>query len=68
MAGLRAAHACGRFGGRRRALADDQVKVTSQLMKNKEVSINEICKTLRVSRTTLYRYVSSEGTIRVKKF
>ena len=64
MAGLRAARARGRLGGRRRSLTDDQVKIASQLMKNKETPIKEICRTLQVSRTTLYRYISPLGEMR----
>jgi len=64
MAGLHAARARGRVGGRKRSLTKDQVKMAAQLMKNKEVSIREICQTLKVGRTTLYRYVSPEGKIR----
>jgi DNA invertase Pin-like site-specific DNA recombinase len=64
MAGLRAARARGRLGGRQRSLTIDQVKMASQLMKNPAVSIQEICKTLRVSRTTLYRYVGPGGEVR----
>jgi DNA invertase Pin-like site-specific DNA recombinase len=64
MAGLRAARARGRVGGRKRSLSKDQVKMAAQLMKNKEVSIREICQTLKVGRTTLYRYVSPSGEIR----
>jgi DNA invertase Pin-like site-specific DNA recombinase len=66
MAGLRSARARGRLGGRRRSLSSDQIKMASRLMKNKDVPIREICKTLRVSRTTLYRYVSPEGEIRTR--
>src|SRR5215210_6078527 len=47
MAGLRAARARGRSGGRPQSLTPDQVKMAGQLMKNKEISIKEICKTLR---------------------
>jgi DNA invertase Pin-like site-specific DNA recombinase len=64
MAGLRSARARGRTGGRKRALDDEQVKLASKLMKNPEVSVKEICRTLRVSRTTLYRYVGPGGEIR----
>jgi hypothetical protein len=38
--------------------------MAAQLMKNKEVSIREICQTLKVGRITLYRYVGPEGGIR----
>src|SRR4051812_7722248 len=60
-AGLIAARARGRKGGRPKAaaLADaKKVALAQSLYNDKNVSIAEICKTLRVSRSTLYRYIS----------
>jgi DNA invertase Pin-like site-specific DNA recombinase len=59
-AGLTAARARGRRGGHPRAVAlNDAKKVarTQRLYDDKTNSINDICKMLRVSRSTLYRYV-----------
>jgi DNA invertase Pin-like site-specific DNA recombinase len=64
MAGLRAARARGRLGGRRREMTADKLRMASRLMKDPEVSIQEICKTLGVSRSTLYRYVAPDGHVR----
>lgn len=64
MAGLRAARARGRLGGRRREMTPEKVKMATRLMKDPDVSIKEICRTLNVSRTTLYRYVSPNGSVR----
>jgi len=64
MAGLRAARARGRFGGRKRQMTPDKVKMASSLMKDPQVSVGEICNTLSVSRTTLYRYVGPQGEVR----
>src|SRR3954451_23630043 len=70
-AGLSAARARGRKGGRPRAaaLADPKkVALAQSLFDNQSLSIEEICKTLRVSRSTLYRHInvrrepSSPGT------
>ena len=65
-AGLLAARARGKLGGRKPALSPGQVQMASKLIKNKEIPIREICDTLSISKTTLYRYVSPEGQIRKK--
>jgi DNA invertase Pin-like site-specific DNA recombinase len=64
MAGLRAARARGRRGGRKHLLTPDQIGMAARLIKSKEVPVSEICKILKVSRPTLYRYVSPTGDIR----
>ncbi len=59
-AGLLAARARGRFGGRPKAAALNTAKkvaMAQALYNDKNNTIAEICKTLRVSRATLYRYV-----------
>jgi DNA invertase Pin-like site-specific DNA recombinase len=59
-AGLQAARARGRLGGRRRAKALDtpkKVAMARALYADKANTVNDICKTLNVSRATLYRYV-----------
>lgn len=65
-AGLHAARARGRLGGRPREMTPEKVKLASRLMKDREATINEICKTLGIARSTLYRYVSPKGEIRIK--
>src|SRR5271157_317239 len=55
-AGLNAARARGRTGGRPRALSGQKVTMARQLYQDKSYSIGEICKTLNISRATLYRY------------
>jgi DNA invertase Pin-like site-specific DNA recombinase len=57
-AGLKAARARGRMGGRPKALSDKQQQQARALVKDPSLSIGEICKTLRISRSTFYRYVS----------
>ena len=62
MAGLAAARARGRLGGRPKAHAlNTQKKVTlaQSLYDNKDNTIDEICKTLNISRATLYRYIKT---------
>ena len=60
-AGLYAARARGRLGGRPKALNSKKASIAQALYKDKNNSISDICKTLNISRATLYRY------IRVKK-
>jgi DNA invertase Pin-like site-specific DNA recombinase len=57
LAGLAAARARGRVGGRPRKLSKKQVEMAKNLMKDISIPIAEICKTLSVSKSTLYRYV-----------
>jgi DNA invertase Pin-like site-specific DNA recombinase len=64
MAGLRAARERGRRGGRRRSLTPEQISMASKLIKTREVSVQEILNILKVSKPTLYRYVSPTGDIR----
>ncbi|MDQ2742891.1 MAG: recombinase family protein [Chloroflexota bacterium] len=57
MAGLRAARARGRQGGRPRSLESKRVAMAQALYDNRENSIRDICKTLGISRATIYRYI-----------
>src|SRR5438067_3669113 len=57
-AGLAAARARGRVGGRPRRLASNgKVALARWLFADPNQSIPEICSTLEISRATLYRYV-----------
>ena len=56
-AGLAAARARGRLGGRPLALDERKAELARQLYAEKKLTINEICKAVGVSRPTLYRYV-----------
>ena len=61
-AGLTAARARGRQGGRPKAAALSDAKkvaLAQSLYNNNNNSIVDICKTLRVSRSTLYRYITA---------
>ena len=57
-AGLVAARARGRSGGRRKALTDKQVQQLRHLAADKTNSVEEICKTFGISRMTYYRYMN----------
>lgn len=57
-AGLSAARARGKKGGRKAIQASDPKVVTAKEMyKNKKISIQHICETLKISRSTFYRYL-----------
>ena len=61
-AGLAAARARGRTGGRPKAFADPaKLRMAQTLFANRQNSIPSICKTLGVSRSTLYRYLSEQA-------
>lgn len=59
-AGLSSARARGRKGGRPKSLSAKQLTQARALIKDPSVPIGEICKTLKVSRSTLYRYAASK--------
>src|SRR5215468_450147 len=64
-AGLTAARARGRLGGRPKAKTLDnpkKVALAQSLYENEDNTIDEICKTLNVSRATLYRYIKTKAT------
>jgi DNA invertase Pin-like site-specific DNA recombinase len=64
-AGLSAARARGKKGGRRRVMDDKKVAIAVSLLQNPATSVAEVCQTLRVSRATLYRYLPpQEQTVR----
>ncbi len=58
-AGLAVARARGRKGGRHPVSPHDpRVKTAKRMHKNREISINQICETLKISRPTFYRYLA----------
>jgi DNA invertase Pin-like site-specific DNA recombinase len=59
MAGLQAARARGRTGGRPRLKASGKVAMAKKLYQDPTLSIAEICRTLGISRPTLYRYLKA---------
>lgn len=57
-AGLAAARARGRVGGRRRITSDDPRVVTAKaLHRDRLLEIRDICMSLKISRATLYRFL-----------
>jgi DNA invertase Pin-like site-specific DNA recombinase len=61
---LEAARADGRRGGRPRSLTEQQIAMAQSLYDDLALSIDDICRTLRISKKTLYRYVRA-GTRRL---
>ena len=66
-AGLAAARARGRLGGRKPIRADDPRVVTAkQLHKDRSLSIDQICRTLGISRPTFYRYLAMPNIVKTR--
>ena len=64
LAGLEAARARGRRGGRKFALTKAQVRLAQAAMQNRDTSVAELAAELRIKPVTLYRYVSPTGELR----
>src|SRR5213080_1412412 len=58
-AGLQAARARGRKGGRPKSLTGKKTAMAQALYNDKNNTVDEICKTLNISRATLYRYIQT---------
>ena len=64
IAGLEAARARGRRGGRKFALTKAQVRLAQAAMQSRDTSVAELAAELRVKPVTLYRYVGPKGELR----
>ena len=62
-AGLEAARARGRQGGRPSSLSDDQVSTARRLYAQKDMTVAQISKVLGVSRSTVYRVLGQGSRI-----
>ena len=58
-AGLDAARARGRTGGRKPALNERQVREIRALLADPQIEVSEVARRYGVSRTTLYKYLAS---------
>jgi len=63
-AGLAAARARGREGGRSFKLTKSQVRLAQASMRNRDCSVSELCGELGISRQALYNYVGPKGDLR----
>ena len=55
--GLKAARARGRYGGRPKKLNEEQAQMVKKMWKDHTISIEEICRSFDISRSTLYLYL-----------
>ncbi|OCA52460.1 recombinase family protein [Photorhabdus namnaonensis] len=63
-AGLQAARARGRKGGRPKALSKDKQALAVQLYNEKKHTVAQICELMGVSRPTLYKYIASANVVK----
>lgn len=63
-AGLAAARARGRHGGRPYKMTPAKLRLARAAMGQPETRIGDLCKELGVSRQTLYRFVGPKGELR----
>lgn len=61
-AGLQAARARGRQGGRRQKLTPQEIEIGRSLAADPKRSVTSICEHLGISRPTFYRYICSQST------
>ena len=64
IAGLAAARARGRKGGRKFALTKAQVRLAQAAMANRDTSVSDLAAELGIRPVTLYRYVGPNGELR----
>jgi len=58
-AGLAAAKARGRVGGRKEKLSDEQIKTMLRMSESNQHTIKEICQVMGISKPTYYRYLEN---------
>lgn len=59
-AGLDAARARGRKGGRPKSLDGDKRRLAVQLYESKEYTVKQVCEMMGISKPTLYKYIEAE--------
>jgi len=64
IAGLTAARARGRSGGRPYTMTPAKIRLAAAAMTNRDTSTSHLCAELGISRQTLYRYISPTGQLR----
>ena len=63
-AGLAAARARGRRGGRRPKMTPAKLKLAQAALKDPTTQVQALCKELGITRQTLYRHLSPQGELR----
>lgn len=58
-AGLKAARARGRLGGRPKALSEEKQELAVKLYDEQQHSIDQICEMMGISKPTLYKYIEA---------
>ena len=66
-AGLAAARARGRKGGRPSKMTPDKIKVAKQMLATGEYTMAEIAAVLGVSRASIYRALGEDATVRGRR-
>ena len=61
MAGLQAARARGKKGGRPKSLSETDLVAAKSMLANPELTVDDVCKQLGTSPATLYRYLPKGG-------
>ena len=65
IAGLEAARARGRKGGRKSAFTKSKLRQAQAALANRDQGVAELCEELGVSKSTLYRHVGPDGGLTV---
>jgi DNA invertase Pin-like site-specific DNA recombinase len=65
IAGLQAARARGRKGGRKSAFTKSKLRRAQAALANRDQGVTELCEELGVSKSTLYRHVGPDGKLTV---
>ena len=63
-AGLAAARARGRFGGRPRKMDATMLRMASHAMASRDTNAQDLAQRLGITTTTLYMYVNGDGTVK----
>lgn len=63
-AGILAARSRGRCGGPKFKLTKNQLRLAQASIKNKDTVVGDLCRELKITRPTLYRYVAPDGSLR----
>ena len=63
MAGLVAARARGRQGGRKSSLTPDMIRRAQAAMRSRDTNVTALCEELGINRTILYRHMGADGTL-----